>query len=117
MSAPTRFVRDWIVSRYADKILDIIKTFKKSIERIEFLIEETQEKSTKSDFLKNNKITLIENSLLIIIDLIQITDLIILWLEKVTNLLIQLQEKYVFNLHIIIHCLFIVPSEWEKHIY
>ena len=28
LSAPTRFVRDWIVSRYADKILDIIKTFK-----------------------------------------------------------------------------------------
>ena len=37
--APTRFVRDWIVSRYADKILDIIKTYKKSIQRIEFLIE------------------------------------------------------------------------------
>ena len=50
LSAPTRFVRDWIVSRYADKILDIIKTFKKSIERIEFLIEETQEKSIKPDF-------------------------------------------------------------------
>ena len=31
LSTPTRFVRDWIVSRYADKILDIIKTFKKSI--------------------------------------------------------------------------------------
>ena len=26
LSAPTRFVRDWIVSRYADKILDIIKS-------------------------------------------------------------------------------------------
>ena len=35
LSAPTRFVRDWIVSRYADKFLDIIKKFKKSIERIE----------------------------------------------------------------------------------
>ena len=41
LSAPTRFVRDWIVSRYADKILDIIKTFKKSIQRIEFLIDES----------------------------------------------------------------------------
>ena len=39
LSAPTRFVRDWIVSRYADKILDIIKTFKGSIQRIEFLID------------------------------------------------------------------------------
>ena len=29
LSVPTRFVRDWIVSRYADKILDEIKKFKK----------------------------------------------------------------------------------------
>ena len=52
LSAPTRFVRDWIVSRYADKILDIIKTFKKSIQRIEFLIEQTQERSDKNVFEK-----------------------------------------------------------------
>jgi len=64
LSAPTRFVRDWIVSRYADKILDIIKTFKKSIQRIEFLIEETQEKSDKSVFSKKNQVTSIENSIL-----------------------------------------------------
>ena len=63
LSAPTRFVRDWIVSRYADKILDIIKTFKKSIQRIEFLIEETQEKSDTSVFSNKNQITSIENSL------------------------------------------------------
>ena len=31
LSVPTRFVRDWIVSRYADKILDIVREFKKSI--------------------------------------------------------------------------------------
>ena len=64
LSAPTRFVRDWIVSRYADKILNIIKTFKKSIQRIEFLIEETQGKPEKSFFPKQNQITSIENSLL-----------------------------------------------------
>ena len=52
LTAPTRFVRDWIVSRYADKMLDIIKTFKKSIQRIEFLINETQERSDKSAFPK-----------------------------------------------------------------
>ena len=57
LSAPTRFVRDWIVSRYADKILDIIKTFKKSIQRIEFLIEENQEKSNKSLFSKKGQVT------------------------------------------------------------
>ena len=63
LSAPTKFVRDWIVSRYADKILDIIKTFKKSIKRIEFLIEETQKKSEKLDFPDRKNVTLIENSL------------------------------------------------------
>ena len=63
LSAPTRFVRDWIVSRYADKILDIIKTFKISIQRIEFLIEENQEKFEKSIFSKKNHVTPIENSL------------------------------------------------------
>ena len=50
LSAPTRFVRDWIVSRYADKILDQIKSVKKSIERIEFIIAEEQTKSSKSKF-------------------------------------------------------------------
>ena len=64
LSVPTRFVRDWIVSRYADKMLDIIKTFKKSIQRIEFLIDETQEKSDKSAFPKINQVTSMENSLL-----------------------------------------------------
>jgi len=64
LSAPTRFVRDWIVSRYADKILDIIKTFKQSIQRIEFLIEEQVEKSNKQESQKSNQISLIENSIL-----------------------------------------------------
>jgi len=63
LSAPTRFVRDWIVSRYADKILDIIKSFKKSIERIEFLIEQTNDKSTKAEFNNKEHVSLIENSL------------------------------------------------------
>tara|TARA_Y100000590_G_scaffold463236_1_gene629510 strand:+ start:489 stop:1877 length:1389 start_codon:yes stop_codon:yes gene_type:complete len=62
LSAPTRFVRDWIVSRYADKILDIIKTFKKSIQRIEFLIDENQEKSKKFDFSSRKQVTSIQNS-------------------------------------------------------
>jgi len=64
LTAPTRFVRDWIVSRYADKMLDIIKTFKKSIQRIEFFIEESKEKSDKIDFRRDSQISSIENSLL-----------------------------------------------------
>jgi len=64
LSVPTRFVRDWIVSRYADKILDVIKSQKRSIQRLEFSIEENQEKIDKFTLSKKNKVTSIENSIL-----------------------------------------------------
>jgi len=64
LSAPTRFVRDWIVSRYADKVLDIIKTFKKSIQRIEFLIEDQEIKSSPDDRKRNTQVSFIQNSVL-----------------------------------------------------
>ena len=38
LSVPTRFIRDWITSRYLDQILQIIKQYKKEIIRIEFKI-------------------------------------------------------------------------------
>ena len=40
LGVPTRFFRDWIVSRYLDKILSQLKTFKNSINRVEFKISE-----------------------------------------------------------------------------
>ena len=40
LSVPTRFIRDWITSRYLDQILQIIKNHKKEIIRIEFKIVE-----------------------------------------------------------------------------
>ena len=40
LSVPTRFIRDWITSRYLDQILQIIKNYKKDIIRIEFKIED-----------------------------------------------------------------------------
>ena len=40
LSVPTRFIRDWITSRYLDQILQIVKNFKKEIIRIEFKIIE-----------------------------------------------------------------------------
>ena len=40
LSVPTRFIRDWITSRYLDQILQIIKNYKKDIIRIEFKIVE-----------------------------------------------------------------------------
>ena len=34
LSVPTRFIRDWITSRYLDQILQIVKSFKKEIIRL-----------------------------------------------------------------------------------
>ena len=40
LSVPTRFIRDWITSRYLDQILTAVKNHKKEIVRIEFKIDE-----------------------------------------------------------------------------
>ena len=40
ISVSTRFIRDWITSRYLDQILQIVKTHRKEITRIEFTINE-----------------------------------------------------------------------------
>ena len=39
VSVSTRFIRDWIVSRYLDQILNTIKKFNKEIIRVEFKID------------------------------------------------------------------------------
>ncbi|MEK9874234.1 MAG: chromosomal replication initiator protein DnaA, partial [Pelagibacteraceae bacterium] len=44
LSVPTRFIRDWITSRYLDQILQIIKSYKKDIIRVEFKIVEKENK-------------------------------------------------------------------------
>ena len=64
LSVSTRFIRDWITSRYLDQILQIVKTYKKDLTRIEFKIiekssqDETQEsinieKSENVSFIKD----------------------------------------------------------------
>ena len=40
LSVSTRFLRDWITSRYLDQILQIVKIYKKDLTRIEFKISE-----------------------------------------------------------------------------
>ena len=42
-SVSTRFIRDWIVSRYLDQILQTIKEYKKDLVRIEFTIKNSKE--------------------------------------------------------------------------
>ena len=66
LGVPTRFFRDWIVSRYLDKILSQIKTFKNSINRVEFKISE-EHRINVNDVLKIdefNKVTEIKDSIL-----------------------------------------------------
>ena len=47
LTVPTRFIRDWITSRYLDQILQIVRSYKKDIIRIEFKI--TDQKTIKED--------------------------------------------------------------------
>ena len=51
LSVPTRFIRDWITSRYLDQILLTVKNYKKEITRIEFKIIE---QDTKNDKVNND---------------------------------------------------------------
>ena len=50
ISVPTRFIRDWITSRYLDQILQIVKIFKKDLIRIELKIVENNTSSENRDF-------------------------------------------------------------------
>ena len=73
ISVSTRFIRDWITSRYLDQILQIIKSFKKDIIRIEFLVDDkknlanknnSQDKQNLNNNEINNNISFIKDSYL-----------------------------------------------------
>ncbi len=57
LSVPTRFIRDWITSRYLDQILHIVKTYKKDIIRIEFkIVEKVEDNTLEESSIKQNNI-------------------------------------------------------------
>ena len=66
LSVPTRFIRDWITSRYLDQILQIIKNYKKSLIRVEFRIIEKEVKNNnkinKEEDISSEKISFIKES-------------------------------------------------------
>ena len=65
VSVSTRFIRDWIVSRYLDQILSIIKKLNKEIIRVEFKIENKIDiNKNKTDLTSENKISFIKDSFL-----------------------------------------------------
>ena len=54
LSVSTRFIRDWITSRYLDQILQIVKIYKKDLTRIEFkIIEKNSENEIENNITKN----------------------------------------------------------------
>ena len=65
LGVPTRFFRDWIVSRYLDKILEQVKSFKLSLNRIEFkIIEENKNNNDLIKIDELSKVTEIKDSIL-----------------------------------------------------
>ena len=65
LSVPTRFFRDWIVSRYLDKILEQLKGFKQSLNRIEFkIVEETKVNQEFEKLHEINKVSEIKDSII-----------------------------------------------------
>ena len=66
LGVPTRFFRDWIVSRYLDKILEQVKGFKLSLNRIEFKITEDKKSNGVESYKidDENKVTEIKDSIL-----------------------------------------------------
>ena len=65
LGVPTRFFRDWIVSRYLDKILQQVRNFKLSLNRIEFkIIEESKQNQNNFKLDEITKVTEIKDSIL-----------------------------------------------------
>ena len=58
LSVSTRFIRDWITSRYLDQILQIVKEYKKNIIRIEIVVDDKNNKQPanyENNLDQNNK--------------------------------------------------------------
>ncbi len=70
LNVPTRFIRDWITSRYLDQILQIVRSHKKDIIRIEFKIadqktgKEVEIKETTQNIDNKENISFIKDSYL-----------------------------------------------------
>ena len=61
ISVPTRFIRDWITSRYLDNVIQVIKAHNKNFNRIEFKINSpnttNEDKNLKLNSHNQNNIT------------------------------------------------------------
>jgi chromosomal replication initiator protein len=71
LSVPTRFIRDWITSRYLDQILSTVRNYKKEIIRIEFKVvekkinkDQNENKFDKSENKEKENISFIKDTYL-----------------------------------------------------
>ena len=69
LSVPTRFIRDWITSRYLDQILSTVRIYKKGIIRIEFKITQkkingSQETNKTENYENKDNISFIKDTYL-----------------------------------------------------
>ncbi len=68
LSVSTRFIRDWITSRYLDQILQVVKVYKKDLTRIEFKIIEknsdNDEQRNLQPSAKNENVSFIKDTYL-----------------------------------------------------
>ena len=68
ISVSTRFIRDWITSRYLDQILQLVKLHKRNINRIEFIIKNTESEEenilAKQHSITNENVSFIKDSYL-----------------------------------------------------
>ena len=55
LTVSTRFLRDWITSRYLDQILQIVRSHKGEINRIEISIKENEKENLNQNFESNGK--------------------------------------------------------------
>ena len=115
ISVSTRFIRDWIASRYLDQILQIVKLNNKDISRIEFTISEKKEnnvndqktlRKTNGEAHINQNVSFIKDSFLQYnrIDPNKNFDNFIL--GQVINWLLKLPKKYLKIWHGIIHYIY-----------
>ena len=66
LSVSSRFIRDWITSRYLDQILQIIRVYKKDLNRIEFKIVEKNldDENNIKNVEKNENVSFIKDTYL-----------------------------------------------------
>ena len=82
LAVSTRFIRDWITSRYLDQILQVVRVYKKDLTRIEFkIVEKNSEDKAENNIqssVNNQNVSFIKDTYYNITELILINDLIIL---------------------------------------